>query len=55
MTVSYFQQEITRLAEFPNIPTAKVIDEMYECCGNLGKLEKLYDELMEHCYGDDNY
>ena len=55
MTVSYFQQEITRLAQFPNMPTDKVIDKMYECCGNLGKLEKLYDELMEDCYGDDNY
>ena len=55
MTVSYFHQEITRLAQFPNMPTAKVIDMMHEYCGNLDKLKKLYDELMEDCYGDDNY
>jgi hypothetical protein len=55
MTVSYLQQEIERLAQFPHMPTSKVIDKMYECCGNIGKLEKLYDELMEDCYGDDSY
>jgi hypothetical protein len=55
MTVSYFQQEIARLAQFPHMPTSKVIDKMYECCGNIGKLEKLYNELMEDCYGDDSY
>jgi hypothetical protein len=55
MTVSYFRQEITELAQFPNMPTAEVMDKMNECGGNLGSLEKLYDQLMEDCYGSDNY
>ena len=55
MTASYLQAEIRELAQFPGMNAASINEAVLNACGNLTKLEAIYDELMAACYGDDQF
>lgn len=53
MTAAYFQTEIRELANFPGINTTAVLAALTEAGGNTGKLQTLYNQLLEDTYGDE--
>ena len=50
MTLSYFTQEITEMANRPGMATTRILKQLEKAGGNLQAVEKIYDRLLRACY-----